>query len=96
MALQLGKKTPLAEAHEAMALLLAACPIDLFRHGESVVEYATKACDLTKESDCICLGHSARCPRRSGRTWRSHARRWKARSQYANASLCIKRKNLTV
>ena len=55
MALQLSKKTPQAEAHEAMALLLAACPTERVRDGEKAVEHATKACELTKEGDWICL-----------------------------------------
>ncbi len=55
MALQLSKKTPQAEAHEAMALLLAACPADRVRDGKKAVEYATKARDLTKGEDWICL-----------------------------------------
>jgi tetratricopeptide (TPR) repeat protein len=57
MALQLTKKKPQAEVHEAMALLLGACPVDRFRDSENAVEHATKACNLTEEKDCnwICL-----------------------------------------
>ena len=55
MALQLSKKTPQTEAHEAMALLLAACPDDRVRDGEKAVEHAAKACELTKEGDWVCL-----------------------------------------
>ena len=55
MALQLSKKTPQAEPIEAMALLLAACPADRYRNGAKAVEHATKACDLTKNQDWLCL-----------------------------------------
>jgi tetratricopeptide (TPR) repeat protein len=47
---------PQAEPHEAMALLLAACPDDHFRNSNKAVEYATKAaCDLTNGKDWICF-----------------------------------------
>ena len=55
MSLQLSKKVPQAEAYEAMALLLAACPIGRLRDGENAVEYASEACELTKETDWTCL-----------------------------------------
>jgi tetratricopeptide (TPR) repeat protein len=54
MALSLSKNAE-AEPHEAMALLLAACPDDCMRNGEKAVEHATKACELTKDRDWICL-----------------------------------------
>ena len=55
MALQVSKKTPQAEVHEAMAILLAACPTDRVRNGEIAVNHAAKACALTKRGDWICL-----------------------------------------
>jgi tetratricopeptide (TPR) repeat protein len=54
MALQLSKNTQ-AKPHEAMALLLAACPAHRFRDGPKAVEHATKACELTEERDWTCL-----------------------------------------
>ena len=38
-----------------MALLLAACPDDCMRDGDKAVQHATKACELTNQSDWICL-----------------------------------------
>ena len=35
--------------------MLAACPDDRMRDGEKAVEHATKACELTKQGDWICL-----------------------------------------
>ena len=55
MAIQLSKNTPQAEVYEVMALLLAACRNDSVRNGEKAVQYAAKACDLTKNQDWICL-----------------------------------------
>ena len=55
MALQVSKKTPPAEAHEAMAHLLAACPTDRLRNGEKAVDHANKACKAMKQADWICL-----------------------------------------
>jgi tetratricopeptide (TPR) repeat protein len=44
-----------AEPHEAMALLLAACPDEHIRDGEKAVKHAARACELTKRGDWICL-----------------------------------------
>jgi tetratricopeptide (TPR) repeat protein len=55
MALQLSKKTPQADTHEAMALLLAACPVDRFRDADKAIEHAKAACKLAKERDWIYL-----------------------------------------
>lgn len=37
-----------AAAYDALAWLRATCPMDEFRSGEKAVEFATKACELTK------------------------------------------------
>ena len=55
MALQLSKKSPQPRVHEAIALLLAACPVDRMRDGEKAVDHATQACELTKQRDWICI-----------------------------------------
>jgi tetratricopeptide (TPR) repeat protein len=55
MALQLSKATPQAEAHEAMAFLLAVCPNDNVRDGAKAVEHGTRAAELTRHRDWICL-----------------------------------------
>ena len=46
LALRNGKDVP--EAHEAMALLLAASPHESVRDGKKAVEHATAACELVK------------------------------------------------
>ena len=55
MAVRNCDKTPQPDPREAMALLLATCPTEGLRDGEKAVEYATKACELTKGRDWICL-----------------------------------------
>jgi tetratricopeptide (TPR) repeat protein len=57
IALRLSRTTPKAEAQaqEAMAFLLAACPRDSVRDGEKAVEHANKANDLSKGKDWVCL-----------------------------------------
>ena len=55
VAIVLSKSSPQAEAHEAMALLLATCPNDHVRDGDKAVEHATAACKLTNGRDWICL-----------------------------------------
>lgn len=47
-ALRLCKKAEIPEVYEAMALLLAACPMESVRNGKKAVTYATEACRLTK------------------------------------------------
>jgi serine/threonine-protein kinase len=53
--MRLTTKAPQAEAHCAMAMLLATCPTERYRNGEKAVECATKACQLTQETNWICL-----------------------------------------
>jgi len=55
LALKLSKKYPRAEVHEAMAFLLAACPDDQVRDAEEAVKQGTKACELTKNHNWVCL-----------------------------------------
>ena len=53
-ALRQSKDTE-AAPHEAIALLLAACPNDRIRDGAKAVDHAAKACKLTKQNDWVCL-----------------------------------------
>ncbi len=55
LALRNCDKAPQAEAHEAMALLLAACPAKDLRDGDKAVDHAVQACKLTKGRDWLCL-----------------------------------------
>ena len=102
MALSLSKKTPQAEAHEAMALLLAACPNERVRDGDKAVEqrHQTPATWRTGRTGFASTRWVLPTPRRaistrrsSGQTRRWRAPRRKAKSQYANASRCIRRRN---
>ena len=44
-----------AEAYNASAMLMAACPEAKFRDGKKAVEFATRACELTKSKNPIIL-----------------------------------------
>ncbi len=46
----------LATAHNNLAWLLAACPVDALRNGQEAVERATLACNATGWCDPSCLG----------------------------------------
>ncbi len=46
----------LATAHNNLAWLLAACPVDALRNGQEAVEHATWACNATGWSNPSCLG----------------------------------------
>jgi Zn-dependent protease len=46
----------LATAHNNLAWLLAACPVDSLRNGQQAVEHATWACNATSWSIMSCLG----------------------------------------
>jgi len=46
----------LATAHNNLAWLLAACPVDALRNGQEAVERATWACNATDWSNPSCLG----------------------------------------
>jgi hypothetical protein len=55
LAYQLSKNAPQAEVFEAIALLLAASPMNALRNGQKAVDNAIMACRLTKGNDWICL-----------------------------------------
>jgi tetratricopeptide (TPR) repeat protein len=44
------------DAYNGLAWLLATCPDEKIRDGKKAVEMATKACELTKGNDALCLG----------------------------------------
>ena len=46
----------LATAHNNLAWLLAACPVDSLRNGQQAVQHATWACNATSWSTMSCLG----------------------------------------
>jgi tetratricopeptide (TPR) repeat protein len=46
----------LATAHNNLAWLLAACPVDAFRNGQEAVELATSACNATGWRNPSCVG----------------------------------------
>jgi Zn-dependent protease len=46
----------LANAHNNLAWLLAACPVDALRNGKEAVEHATWACNATGWSNPSCVG----------------------------------------
>jgi Zn-dependent protease len=46
----------LATAHNNLAWLLAACPVDALRNGQEAVEHATWACNATGWRNLSCLG----------------------------------------
>ena len=103
MALQVSNKNPQAEVHEAMAILLAACPTDRVRNGESAVAHAAKACAWrSRPTGFVLTRWEPPMPRpaistrpASGRTRHWTVRRQEARSRYGSASPCMKPKHLT-
>ena len=54
-ALRLCKNAEIPEVYEAMALLMAACPMESVRNGKKAVAHATEACRLTKSEVWIHL-----------------------------------------
>lgn len=55
MALRNSEKTPQPAVYDAMALLLAACPLEVVRDGNKAVEYAANACKLTEQKNWMYL-----------------------------------------
>jgi tetratricopeptide (TPR) repeat protein len=53
VASQLNGKDP--DAHQQLALLLAACPQKSIRNGKKAIDNAKIACDLTKNADWVCV-----------------------------------------
>ena len=68
----------LATAHNNLAWLLAACPVDALRNGQEAVEHATWACNATAWSEPNCLGTLAAAYAETGDF--AEAVRWQQRA----------------